>query len=360
MNSRINEYANTMFRFENIHENWIQLCVDYLKFVFKDQIQNKVVLDYASGRGNWSVAFSRLGAKKVISIDSSFDNILRLKEYCKTKKIDNIEIICGDFLVEKYELPSDIVWVYGIMHHIKDIDVFLQKIKKFTAKNDSKYFFYTHNIDSLRHFLVTNARQILKYDSESDFMKDASCLIPSARLRCRDDLTAPYIKWYDKSMMAKTLEKEGFYIKEDIKDLFSFQFGKKNYEFSPNQFLCETKKVQVSNIQLKDKKLFENEILILQKLLDTLINNMNKDQMQNTMLGFVNTYYSKKDLGYDALIIELGLYLIYWIMYYNIRSTDADVIKVLECAKKSQSGMDRDDYYGNLILEYLKANNIRI
>ena len=161
-------------------------------------------------------------------------------------------------------------------------------------------------------------------------------------------------------MMAKTLEKEGFYIKEDIEDLFSFQFGKKNYEFSPNQFLCETKKVQVSNIKLRDKKLFENEILILQKLLDTLINNMNKDQMQNTMLGFVNTYYSKKDLGYEALIIELGLYLIYWIMYYNIRSTDADVIKVLECAKKSQSGMDRDDYYGNLILEYLKANNIRI
>lgn len=360
MKKKINEYANSMFRFENIHENWIQLCVDYLKSIYKDKIRDKVILDYAFGRGNWSLAFSRLGAKKVISIDASLDNTLRFKKYCKLNHINNIEIICGNFLSKKYQLPSDIIWVYGIMHHIEKVDIFLQKLKDYTFKNNSEYLFNTYNKDSLRHFLIRNARRVLKYNSEKDFMEDALYLIPSARLRCRDDLTAPFIDWYDKKNMVKILKKAGFYPKRDIKDLYSFQFRKKNYEFSLNQLLCNTKRNKSFSTELENNNSFKNEIMLLQKLLNVLMKHLNKKKMKKNMLGFINTYYSKKNLGSDVLLIELSLYLIFWIKYYKIKTVNNDVIKVIKCVEKSQSGMKRKECSGNLILEYLKVNNVRI
>jgi hypothetical protein len=54
---RINEYTNSMFRYEQLSKRWIASCAAYLQSLFGEELRGKTVVDYAFGRGNWSLAF---------------------------------------------------------------------------------------------------------------------------------------------------------------------------------------------------------------------------------------------------------------------------------------------------------------
>src|SRR6185436_19673621 len=91
---KINNYANSMFRYEFLHETWLSACGKYLDYVFGDGgIHGRTVVDYAFGRGNWAIAFARCGAERVIAVDSSEDNCRKLRAYCEENKITNVEVI---------------------------------------------------------------------------------------------------------------------------------------------------------------------------------------------------------------------------------------------------------------------------
>ena len=45
-----------MFILERLNSNWIKKCKNYLKSIFKNKIKNSIVVDYAFGNGNWSIA----------------------------------------------------------------------------------------------------------------------------------------------------------------------------------------------------------------------------------------------------------------------------------------------------------------
>lgn len=62
----IGEYANSMFRFEQLHERWIESCTAYLVHLFGERIRDATVVDYAFGRGNWSLTFRHAGTARVI------------------------------------------------------------------------------------------------------------------------------------------------------------------------------------------------------------------------------------------------------------------------------------------------------
>ena len=82
--------------------------------------------------------------------------------------------------------------------------------------------------------------------------------------------------------------------------------------------------------------------------------------MKQNMLGFINTYYSNKDLGIDVLLVELCLYLVYWIKYYRLSVNDSNAVKIIRCVEKSQSGIKYNESSDNLILRYLNLKNVRM
>ena len=192
---RINEYNNSMFRHERLHERWIASCADYLKTLFGDSLRGKTVIDYAFGRGNWSLAFLSAGAGKVISIDASTDTVARFKNYCRERNIANIEVMAGNIMEQDFAAKGDLMWVYGILPMIEDQVAFLNRIKTLASGPDAQFYVYQYNARSLREFTVQTCREGIVYQSESEFRTDSPLFVRPARLRARDDLAAPHVNF---------------------------------------------------------------------------------------------------------------------------------------------------------------------
>src|SRR2546426_718736 len=124
----INDYAQSMFRFEYLNEKWIRRCADYLHRIFGERIKGRVVLDYAFGRGNWSLAFLEAGAQKVIAIDAAESNVRKLVRYSEERNIDRLDVVEGNVLQAPMPYRADILWVYGILPCVSQPELFLSAI----------------------------------------------------------------------------------------------------------------------------------------------------------------------------------------------------------------------------------------
>jgi predicted RNA methylase len=307
MKIKINDYANSMFRYDVLTDVWIDQCALYLKNIFGDKLENSVVLDYAFGRGNWSVAFLRAGAKKVISIDASEDNVVRFQNYIDVNEVENIEVIHGNFVEDyDYNFKIDIFWVYGILHHIENEIDFLKALSHF-EKSDSLYYIYVYPKNSLRYFLVNNSRKLHTYKNELEYRKSSQYYIHEAQMRARDDLTAPHIKWYTKKTLKDTLFAAGLYINKEDTDFYHFQNATLNIEFNPIQFQCSKNKV---NINIKDNNVKE-ELKLLQVLFDEIYNNINAIGIskESLVIGLHNTYYASLNKKTEDEVIKKCLYI---------------------------------------------------
>lgn len=364
LSNEINSYANSMFKHEVLNDQWIDKCSLYLKNIFKDEIEGKVVLDYAFGRGNWSMAFLKAGAKKVIAIDASKDNVDRFNAYLDKKNIDAIEVIHGNFLVEAdYEFEIDIFWIYGILHHIEEVDKFLSILARY--ENDSSLFYiYVYPENSLRYFLVDNSRKLIFDHTENHYLNNIYYYINEARVRVRDDLVAPHIKWYTLKNLNELLNKHGLYIQKQDNDFYSFLNKKENFEFNPIQVLCSRKK---NDYTYKDNSKI-SELDVLNDIFETVFVDIIKKDIiyrESIVIGLNNTYYSsllKDDISY--LINSLFIYLVNIIITKEIVCKNALVNDYLKLLDSSIRDLPREEYFSilgrNTLTKYLVENRIRL
>lgn len=368
MSKIINEYANSMFNHEIITDLWIKNCTDYLISIFADSIKDKIILDYAFGRGNWSLAFLKANAKKVIAIDASIDNVKRFQAYVDRHKINNIEVIHGNFLEHcDYNLTIDIFWIYGILQHIEDDSIFLNILKKISTPN-SLFYIYAYPINSIRYFLVENSRKILIYKNNREYLQNSPAFIHEANMRIRDDLTAPYIKWYSKKALQDLLEENGLYVQKSDNDFYHFLNNSINIEFQPLQFQCTSdinKKIELQD----DENEYSNEFLILQKMIDSISNFLNKKNRkfkENFIIGFNNTYYSAiHHNNLDYIIEKLFIYLAHFMIVQNVFFKKDEMLCIyLELLDKSIKNLQREEYKEligvNVITNLLINKKIRL
>lgn len=366
-----NDYANCMFRFENLNDSWIKLCAAYLKHLFGDSIKGKTVIDYAFGRGNWSIAFLKMGAKNIIAIDASMDNVKRFSSYCKSNNIDNISIIHGNILERDLDFKCDLLWLYGILPCIPQLEApngFLRKIK-LLLKKDALVYAYFYNKNSLRCPIVELCRKLHVYKNEQEFLDDHYLFLRSAKNRASDDLVAPYIKWWTASDAQDILKKNGIYVKRQDIDFFEFCNKIKNPEFYPHQFLCGLQKN--STIFLKERPYkYQEEIKIILLLGDEIIKAFKQTNIRKKIsIGIFNTYFSQLENKLDIkdAIIEVYLYLIRILMYKNniIKNNNTLIVNYFELTEESlKDKAHRNRYYRilgkNIISQYLIENRIRI
>lgn len=231
--SRINHYANAMFRYEVLHESWLHSCERYLKYVFGDDgVHGRVVIDYAFGRGNWAVAFARCGAARVIAIDASEDNCRRLRSYCAEQRIPNVEVICGNLVEQDLDIGGDLLWLYGILHHVADADSFLEKLLSKVAP-DGAVLAYTYNANSLREWMVSAARACMHFKDEDSFRAHSLWLTPAARIRARDDLVAPHITWDDAAQFVARFVRLGWHPSAQVQDFSPWLHDTHSGDFNP-------------------------------------------------------------------------------------------------------------------------------
>jgi SAM-dependent methyltransferase len=370
---RIDEYACSMFRFERPHPAWIRLCADYIRHIFGDSLRGQTVIDYAFGRGNWSLAFLQAGAAKVIAIDASAGNVSRFADYCSFEGVSGVEILHADLVEEDIQADGDMVWLYGILHHIADAGGFLRKARSLSG-NDGRFYIYLYNAESLRQWTVSLCRKHLRYESEAAFAKDAPLFSRTARLRARDDLTAPWIAWYTAEGVENLLAGANLRPVRQDAGLDEYITGRGSEEFSPYQLLCETGGgAEGEAIEVEPRvSPCRDEMTVLSRMAAALFGaEPDAGQRAKHAIGLFNTHFGALgpdgNNGQNKKIAEAVFEIFLHLAHGLIRSgtpVDGEVEKYLALVTDSMAGRGRDMYAdmlpATIVRRRLMTENVRL
>lgn len=368
---RINNYANSMFRYEVLHETWLSACGKYLNYVFGDDaIRDRTVVDYAFGRGNWTIAFARCGAKRVIAVDAAEDNCRKLQVYCKANDITNVEVICGNLVEQDLDIKCDIFWLYGILHHIAAQDKFLKRLAS-KVEPDGVVLAYTYNANSLREWVVSTARGCFLFENEDDFRAHSFWFTPSARMRARDDLVAPYIRWDNSAQFVQKFKELGRYPAGQLHDFAPWLHGAHSGEFHPYvmKFLR-----QRSSLIVTPQEDNLADLAILRAFSELITQRLPNSLRASFATGLYNTHFQNlssngcQGLEYKTngqLVWEDFKYLVYAATVLSVNEQDflPDMAEVWDAAMCSLRGNPRN-VQGNLpggssILKLLSETSMR-
>lgn len=370
--ARINNYANAMFRYEFLHESWLGACKGYLSHVFGDGgIRGRTVVDYAFGRGNWAIAFARCGAERVIAVDASEDNCRKLRTYCEENKITNVEVICGNLTDYDLDIECDLLWLYGILHHIAAPDNFLGRLAS-KVKSDGVVLAYTYNADSLRGWMVSTARACVLFENEDDFRAHSLWFTPVARLRARDDMVAPHINWDTAATFAGRFTRLGWHPAKQLQDFAPWLHGVHSGEFNPYVVKFSRQKSSLVVTEQEDNLA---DLAILRNFGELIIQRLPGSLHTSFAIGLFNTHFQNaphtapKGAEYktnEQVSWENFKYLVYAATMLNVSARDFSpgMAEVWDAAMCSLRGYPRK-IQGNLpggssILKLLSETRIRI
>jgi len=363
---RINEYANSMFRFERLNDAWIDSCVHYLEEVFGDAIAGATVVDYAFGRGNWSLAFLRAGAAKVVAVEASEDMVRRFSDYCRDHDVQDVEIIHGDVLAQPLDVSADIIWLYGILHHVPDADSFLDGICRL-GRPDSLFLIYAYKAPSLRQFVVESVREVLTYPTADAFLADSYLFARAARLRARNDLSAPHPAWYTASALRELLARHDLRPVSAARDFQEFVRGRPPEEFRPHHWLC---RLGGEPVELADHPEPTQDLAVLRDFVrvgwDRLADS--PEQQKKAGIGLFNSHFSAvpADNGSGPVLVEDFLYLAYLLLSLDVPpdQLEGPTRALYELAIAALSGDQGDQVPAGLeeshIAQHVLRNRIRL
>ena len=368
---RFNEYSNSMFRYEHLSQRWIDSCTAYVRALFGAELRGQTVIDYAFGRGNWSLAFAAAGAERVVAIDASTDLVARFKNYCEEHKIRNIEVLAGNIVDQDFAARGDLVWLYGIMPNIADHTTFLRRIKTLCSGPAAQIYVYQYNAHSLREFTVQTCRSILTYQSESEFRKDNFLFVRPARMRARDDLTAPTVTFSTAAQMRRLLESVGLYIKRRDLDFQQFLHGKMTEDFYPHQFLCSLQPQDEVEIE-EPPVAYAKEVAALNEIAQAaLALGLTSVERKNIAIGLYNTHFAFIRDGFYAYdsVIEIFQFLLFILLQggAEIETLPPTVAAYYKLFQAALAGVERlhrlrlvsEEIAGNQLTDYLINNNPR-
>lgn len=227
-----------MFRHDRLHAGWIAKCTRYVHAVFGDRLDGATVLDYGFGRGNWSVALRQAGAARVVAVDAAAGNVSRFSDFLRREGISGIEPVHGDVLREPLSGTVDHVWLYGVLHHVAQPRRLLQALSAAAPGPRASFLVYAYDQGSVRETIVSLVRDCLLYADEASFSRASGLFCPAARLRARDDLTAPVIDWYSLPALRSLLHEQGWGVTGYPPDFPVFLGQPPTGEFAPHHLLC--------------------------------------------------------------------------------------------------------------------------
>jgi hypothetical protein len=302
-----------MFAHDSIHELWISKCAQYIFSVFgAERLRGATVVDYAFGRGNWSLAFLRAGASRVVAIDAAESNVLRFSAYCHSNSIQGIDIRLGNVVEQESNETYDVIWAYGILHHIAKKQLFLERIANCLADDRSEALIYSYNSNCLRQRIVSAARTGTVYESADSFESDALLFNPLARLRARDDLTAPWIEWCSRQELTSHLGQAALKITRAVISFSEFIGSPEAPEFSPHHVVCRRSQesLPIPICHSEDDR-WNIDDGVIGDLADWIVSQASNER-KNFAIGLFNTHFpALRHGGYAMSVAEDFQFLIY-------------------------------------------------
>lgn len=365
MADRIDDYASAMFRFERLHARWIDDCARYLTHLFGERLRDAVVLDYAFGRGNWSVAFRRAGARRVIAVDASASNVVRFGRECERLGVDGIDMVQGNFLEQATDIRVDLVWAHGILHHVPDADALVGRLANCLPPDRGLLHLYAYDSGSLRQWVVETARRAVPIMSETAFRAFSMMLSPRARLRARDDLTAPVIRWYSIDQLTSMARRQGLHVMRQDGDFQSFLGGESRCaEFSPHHLLCGREPAEALPDAPPARPPLA-DLMILRQLGDALLTHHegHPERLARFAAGLFNTHFSVLDRrDASAAVVEDFLFLLYCQQSDGppVKTLPVEARSMVESALASARGERPQAGADSIIARQLSAQVIRL
>ena len=338
-NQTIDDYANSMFRFERLHPAWITRCAHYLRHVFGTALEGGTVIDYAFGRGNWSLAFLEAGAAKVIAVDAAESNVLRFSGYVCAHGIQGIEVIQGNVLEKSIGRKADILWLYGILPCIADEAQFLSHMTQLWCDESTGLgLLYAYNAGSLREVVVGLARQALVYDSYAAFQEESLLFSHHARMRVRDDLTAPRALFHSQAAMESLLRQVAAEPVSFVPSFTQFE-NTENPEFAPHHLLFKRKgNAFHSSIASKQDTTLPQDEQLIGQLGQTVLKAATREQAKKFAIGLMNTHFSALALGgYEEALMQDFLFLLYACKTLDVAS-GGELMQLAEDALQNKLG----------------------
>lgn len=370
---KINDYANSMFRYDFLNNQWICECTQYLKYIFGKKIENLVAIDYAFGRGNWSLALLNVGVRKVFAIDASQSNCDRFHEYLKEKKINKIEIIKGNALQQKIPLNADFVWAHGILPNVESPGSLIESLREMAPGPRAIIHLYSYDKTTLRETVITAARKGVTYANEKSFRKEAPLFSHVARMRVRDDLTAPFLNWMTIADINALAVERGLYVSRRNRDFSEWQKTKTNEEFQPHNLILTpiNQKIKKQHKKIPNEPLRPSQcdVRLLSILAEPLFDPKYVSPVcaKQNAIGICNTHFAAMSTGsiQNALLQNL-LYILYNLYSHGLCDAiqDHQAGHLLKLADAALRGQKRRSFAGNIgsrfLAPYLLRNNIRL
>jgi len=114
--------------YESMHKHGFKKNEDFVNYM-KNKTDVKTVLEIGCGTGIYPIKYNNLFEnKKYVGIDVSKSAI----RHCK--KNSKFDFICEDFLKLNLDEKFDLIFSHGVINHVPDIDLFLEKVIKSTKK----------------------------------------------------------------------------------------------------------------------------------------------------------------------------------------------------------------------------------
>jgi len=366
---KINDYANSMFRFEFLHSDWIEDCKNYLDSFAQKYIHEAVCIDYAFGRGNWSLALKLAGARKVIAIDASIDNCNRFESWLKSQGIKGIDVVHANILEDSLDIKADFIWAHGILHHVAFPTQLVSRLSKLMHPQSFLHL-YAYNDGCLRQSIINPIRSVLRYETECEFRNEAPLFGIKARMRVRDDLTAPYVHWLSGEQMHSFAESCGLRVVKQHIDFSDWHKKVTDEEFCPHNYIYSFSEAPILNTDaFHHRSITDIDIKVIAELMDILFKSKSipTSELKNIAIGICNSHFSSLHYGgvREALTQDF-LHLLYIIASRDLFDLYADnefISYFLDLAMFSLTGQTEVHHKGcidSYLSRYLRKHRIRI
>lgn len=193
------EYFQAVLKGRLLKHYWL------VDFVNPGMWAKKKVLEIGCGAGADAYMFCKHGANYT-GIDITLESIQLTQKHLHCYDIKNVKLIQMDVTDISLQERFDLIFSFGVFHHIPDINKALQNVHKLLEDNGSFYLIiYNKNSAFYRLSLF------LTWVIQREFLKE-SFKTRLARIEMTTSKELPHVDVYSKKNIVKLLNKSGFTI----------------------------------------------------------------------------------------------------------------------------------------------------
>lgn len=191
------EYFETVLRARFTDEHyWLAEFVDYASW------RHKKVLEIGCGAGYDAYMFCANKADYT-GIDITPENTTRTKKHLELYNLQGA-IMQMDATALTFQEKFDLVYSFGVLHHIPDMSLVLKNIYN-VLDDEGSFYLVVYNKNSIFYRLTL----VMSWLREGYFLKE-SFKTRLARIESTDSLELPHVDVYSKKRISKILKQSGF------------------------------------------------------------------------------------------------------------------------------------------------------